>query len=185
MGLRTIVDLRRGDEVAARPNVLAGASWLRYRNVPMLAEAPGPAPLTLLYRHIVDAERDRVCEVVALLAAPDALPAAVHCTIGKGRTGVIAALLLSIADVSRATIADDYAATARYIAGEFTTGYRARIEAAGGEWSAYRSMLECPPAFIIDTLAHIDERYGGVVPYLLDGGVARSSIESLRRALVE
>jgi hypothetical protein len=53
--------------------------------------------------------------VVRALAAPEALPALVHCTVGKDRTGVAIAVLLSALGVVPDEIAADYAAGAEDI----------------------------------------------------------------------
>jgi protein-tyrosine phosphatase len=49
-----------------------------------------------------------------LLIAPGALPALVHCTSGKDRTGVGVALLLSALGVPRDVVVEDYLLTNRY-----------------------------------------------------------------------
>ncbi|MBK8023774.1 MAG: tyrosine-protein phosphatase [Chloroflexi bacterium] len=51
----------------------------------------------------------------ALLEA-DAFPVLVHCAVGKDRTGVIIALLLDLAGVTDALIAEDYALSMVYLA---------------------------------------------------------------------
>src|SRR5438874_453262 len=46
-----------------------------------------------------------------LLSEDETLPAVVHCTAGKDRTGVLVALLLDLLGVAREQIVADYAAT--------------------------------------------------------------------------
>ena len=57
---------------------------------------------------------DRIAQVLRDIAAA---PANVlfHCTAGKDRTGMVAALLLSLAGVPRSDIVHDYAISARYL----------------------------------------------------------------------
>ena len=48
---------------------------------------------------------------VAPLARPDAMPAVFHCTAGKDRTGILAAIVLSAVGVRDEDIVDDYMLT--------------------------------------------------------------------------
>jgi protein-tyrosine phosphatase len=52
-----------------------------------------------------------VAEALRVLARPEALPAVFHCTAGKDRTGVLAALVLGQLGVPDDAIAADYAFT--------------------------------------------------------------------------
>ena len=52
---------------------------------------------------------DAVGEVLRLIASPSNAPLAFHCAAGKDRTGVVAALTLSLLGVADRDIADDYA----------------------------------------------------------------------------
>ena len=51
-------------------------------------------------------------EAIEVLAAPGALPAVIHCSAGKDRTGVLSALILAFLGVPDETIVEDYALSA-------------------------------------------------------------------------
>jgi protein-tyrosine phosphatase len=53
-----------------------------------------------------------ITRAVHVLAAPNALPAVFHCSAGKDRTGVVAALVLGFLGVPRDVIVEDYALSA-------------------------------------------------------------------------
>src|SRR5215475_2365688 len=58
-GLRTVVDLRRSDELHTAPNVFASSSEVVYHHVSLLADTPpvrqvAPRPLGDVYRLILD-----------------------------------------------------------------------------------------------------------------------------------
>jgi len=56
-----------------------------------------------------------ICEVLDAIAQAPEGTLLFHCAAGKDRTGIIAALVLSIAGVGRETILDDYELTAAQI----------------------------------------------------------------------
>lgn len=53
----------------------------------------------------------KVAQAIRTIAAPENLPALFHCTSGKDRTGITAALLLSAVGVQRKDIVEDYHAS--------------------------------------------------------------------------
>jgi protein-tyrosine phosphatase len=191
-GLRTVVDLRRDAELAAAPNVLAESDRLRYLWVSL---APNPTEtgqgreveadtLRQTYRTIVDERGPELRQILGVLAGPGAFPALVHCTAGKDRTGLVVALLLGLAGVEHTVIAEDYALTATYLGDGYVADARQRAEAAGYRWEAYQHLLGCPAELMLETLAHLDERYGGVAPYLRGIGLTADELAALRSALV-
>ena len=67
-----------------------------------------------LGRHYVDSLVERtetLAEVIEHLASRDNLPAVFHCTAGKDRTGMVAALVLSLVGVPDDVIVHDYTLT--------------------------------------------------------------------------
>ena len=52
---------------------------------------------------------ESIAEALAVLTDPAAYPAVMHCSIGKDRTGILVALLLSIVGVEDDDIVADYA----------------------------------------------------------------------------
>ena len=61
---------------------------------------------------MLDEKGDVLAGTVRLLARADALPAVFHCEAGCDRTGVLAAVVLSLLGVPDEVIAADYALTA-------------------------------------------------------------------------
>lgn len=192
-GLRTIVDLRRDEELATAPNVFAASDRVRYLQVslspiPIAPNAEGgfdADSLPRTYRAIVDSRHAELRQILGTLAAPGGLPALVHCTAGKDRTGVVVALLLALAGVDHAAIAEDYALTATYLTEGFFADARARAQAAGRDWLLYQHLLGCPAELMLATLTDLDERYGGVEAYLRLIGLTDQELEALRTALTD
>lgn len=64
--------------------------------------------LSLLNELVVDMSGKQIAEVLKLLADPSNYPAAMYCTAGKDRTGLIAMLILSVLGASDDEIVADY-----------------------------------------------------------------------------
>ena len=119
----------------------------------------------------------------AAAAIPDA-PAGgvvVHCAGGKDRTGLVVAFALTVAGVDRDVVAADYAVTEqrlreendRYLAGITDESRRERI----------RELQATRPQTMLQTLEHIESKYGGVPAYLAKGGFDAAAQSALRSRL--
>ncbi len=113
--LTTVIDLRSPSEVA-----LAGRysdPTVTYRNLPLgdpLAEATtvgwsDPQQVATHYLELLLSSHDSVAEALSVLANPAVYPAVVHCSVGKDRTGILVALLLSLVGVDDDDVVADYA----------------------------------------------------------------------------
>jgi protein-tyrosine phosphatase len=189
LGVRTIVDLRRPDELERRPNVFATSSDVRYLHHPIFEEskpsAEWPATLFELYREMLDERGRFVAHTFASLAQPDAMPALVHCTVGKDRTGIVVALLLAVAGVSNETIVEDYALTAEHLTEAYFEEQRRSVEAVGENWARIEPFFRSPAEAMHRTLVHLEDRYGGPVAYLRTVGLTDDQLARLHAALVE
>jgi protein-tyrosine phosphatase len=126
LGLRTVIDLRSGSELADRGRFQYDTFDIDFQHVPILEQLWPEETLThfdsdrefLLwaYRDMLDVGAHRFAAAIEALARPHALPAVFHCTAGKDRTGLLAALLLSALGVRRDEVLADYALTAAGIA---------------------------------------------------------------------
>jgi protein-tyrosine phosphatase len=188
-GVRTVIDLRRTDEVKAAPNVFATAQQVRYHHVSLLHDTPPatdrrPQPLVTMYQCILDERQAQVRKVLRALAAPAGVPAIFHCTAGKDRTGVISALALGIAGVPADTIIADYALTATHLGEAFFAETRQRVLQRGQNWQEYQPLLGCPPEYMRTTLTYIETHYGGIAAYVRAIGLSSEEIAQLRTALV-
>ncbi len=167
-GVCTSIDLRGPAETRVEPSVFRASEAVTYHHMPLLSDPGGDSArnslpaLTDIYHHILDTAQERLAQLLRTLAQPGALPALVHCTAGKDRTGLVVALLLGMAGVPAPTIAADYALSDTYLGPGFRAEARKRALAAGLDWNAYQQLLICPPELMLDALAYLDERYDGV-----------------------
>ncbi|SFP70183.1 tyrosine-protein phosphatase [Amycolatopsis rubida] len=186
-GLRTVIDLREPAERDSAPDPFPGP-------VPEVLARPvfegrlgsdDRPGLAAVYERMVDDFGPQLAAVVRDLARPGALPALVHCTAGKDRTGVVVALVLAIAGVDRDVIAADYALTGEYLGAGFIAAAQARLAGFGVPHQVRDDLLACPPDLILRTLDRITDAHGGVENYLRAHGATAGELTALRTALVE
>jgi protein-tyrosine phosphatase len=168
-GLRFVIDLRTDAERDAAPSALAPDP--RFELVPVdLFAAVGaaiergevvgdPFDLRTRYRASFVFARDGYREAFARLAeavAASAGPVAFHCSAGKDRTGLVAALLLRAAGVPDEAIVEDYVLTDVRIA-RLRPRLLADGIAQGFPADGYRRMLEARAENLRDALARFDD----------------------------
>lgn len=108
LGLRSVVDLRRRAEVDLEC-VGWGDHEVAYVRTPF--SAGGQTSWHAKYHSYLTHRPETVVAAVRRVMAADAHPVLFHCAAGKDRTGVLAALLLSVLDVEVEQIVADYVFT--------------------------------------------------------------------------
>jgi protein-tyrosine phosphatase len=107
-------------------------------------------------------------------------PVLFHCFAGKDRTGLVAALMLSLAGVEVESIGADYAETDTQLATRYAEWL---AKASPGRLEDMRAELRCPPEWMLGTLDYAQQTWGGVDAYLEAAGVAPADIERLSTKL--
>ncbi|MFN3937719.1 MAG: tyrosine-protein phosphatase [Gemmobacter sp.] len=188
-GLRTVIDLRTAAEAAAAPNPFATAPGIAYHRLPlfdtlapdaMIEEAArGDDPLRVFYEAAVEERAAALREILSAVAAAPEGGVLVHCTAGKDRTGLVAALVLGAAGVPEDAIVADYALTESMISAlvaEFLELARRRR----ADTDAYARVLAAPAETMRATLARLAERHGSVEAYLARIGLPEGDRSALR-----
>jgi protein-tyrosine phosphatase len=187
-GVTTIIDLRHGDELTHQPNPFNGHAAVAYHNVSLLE---GLAPslmaegdlLLELYKLALLQRQPALAQVLGIIADAPAGVVLFHCTAGKDRTGIVAALLLGIAGVDAELIVEDYALTASLIApivADITAGAVAR----GADPASFQRLLASEPATMMATLGFITTEFGSIAAYVERIGLDQTTIERLRNRLL-
>ena len=137
------------------------------------------------YTKILDNQSLEVAAVLSYLAESCVSPTIYHCHGGKDRTGLITALLLSIADVNRKEIAKDYSLSAIHLIKPFFIA--GVLDGRSPKEYTVKDFERdyCPKDAIVSTLKHLDVYYGGPVNYLLINGVTNKQIKILKNALLQ
>ena len=195
-GLGTVLDLRTPAEVEMEgPGPLVGEqvrhvnldlipTWVpqgdnRDRIVPH--EQREENDLSHFYLTYLDHATASVLRAMRLIANPDSGPVVVHCAAGKDRTGVIVALALTVAGVTRDEVVADYALT-----GERIEAIRDRLAASPtyAEDMKSRPLDDMRPHALSmrHFLDRMDER-GGVATWLAEQGFGPDEQAALRERL--
>ena len=188
IGLTTVVDLREARELAFEPSAFLGHPFVVVHHVEvwrLVSERAGrpadPYDITAFYVAALDHAGDAFAEAARLIA--DAPGAAVfHCTAGKDRTGVLAALLLEAVGVPRAAVIEDFALTHDRI-GSVRERLLADAVRQGVDPRQFGRLLGATADLIEPALAHLDRRHGGAVAYLTAAGVDAATLARLRAKL--
>jgi len=174
LGVSRAFDFRGTQERAAQPYDLPGLTQHSLAIEPTVAQnmaalAAAGLPLSAarmvelmeeLYRRLVNDEAERFAQWFGHLLDDDT-PLVFHCTAGKDRTGVAAALLLLALGVPRDVVEQDYLLTNRV--------YRRPASAGAGgtvPQDALAVLWSVQPRFLDAAFDAIERGHGGVDRYL-------------------
>jgi protein-tyrosine phosphatase len=185
-GVTTIVDLRSASEVMTSPSPFANGSQsaITYLHLPLIDDSMmvklGEAiDMYERYLMMLDRRQEAFGDILNAIAAADGA-VVFHCFAGKDRTGLIAAILLSLAGVAPEAIAADFAETDDQLAKKYEEWLAA---AAPERRKEMREDLQCPPERMLGVLRHLDQRWGGVHGYLEAAGLEPAAIARLSSKL--
>jgi protein-tyrosine phosphatase len=181
--VKTVIDLRGPDEIAALPSPFA--IGVAYRNVWVDGEQ------TLkLHEHAINRTMD--LQLAALSRPGSGLKAAfgeiaaadpaivVHCQAGRDRTGVVVALVLAGLGVADEDIVADYCASDVELASEYE-----RFREEHPEIAADMAERQSRRAWVIgELLAATRAKHGHAADYLRNIGVQSAELRRLREMLV-
>jgi protein-tyrosine phosphatase len=187
LGVRTIIDLRYADECTRTPNPLATHPEVKYHNIPLMVsgvienDAEDLTQLGAFYRFLLHNSQPAFAHVFTTMAEQNGATL-FHCQVGKDRTGVVAALLLSLAGTPQHYIVEDYVATASYITPLLPELRLHRPDRINPE--QYERLLDARAEFIDEFLREVTTRYGNAHQYLLRIGVSEFHIDTLRNTMI-
>ncbi|MCD9197700.1 tyrosine-protein phosphatase [Aeromicrobium wangtongii] len=196
LGIRTIIDLRMGYELKREGRGPLEGTALSYHHLPFTVEGTSSAdsaapvldpedPIVPHYLGYLTTVPESVAGVFnALASGNDALPAVIHCSAGKDRTGVAVALVLAAVGVDDTTIAAEYAAGSDRVS---VVMERLRTMPSYGDTVDRLPPLAniTPPEYMLRFLAGVREQHGGVREFLLANGVTVDGLAHLREALTQ
>lgn len=192
-GVRTVIDLRTDEELAADPpaelpvDVVHVATLEEDADVFAQADkasndAVSSAMATRdVYLIFLERFQANFARAVAEIARAPEGGVVVHCAGGKDRTGLVTALLLRLAGVDAETVAADYALSEErlrprhdlWLAEAATEAERERI----------RRIAVTPPDAMTEVLEELERRYGSIEGYLQAGGLSDEDLARVRSRL--
>jgi protein tyrosine/serine phosphatase len=196
LGVRTVIDLRAGHEVDEYGHgpLAAHVRQLHLPIVDQTREPPAPrrlirrAPkfqqLDEIYTFMLREYAARFGAVLHVIADPANHPLVFHCAAGKDRTGLVAALVLSLCDVPDDLIVSDFAFTESRMP-EIIARHTARAEEASSDAEVAAQQYGAQAATMHVVLQTLRDEFGSVAGYVRAAGVTDDEIDALRAALVD
>jgi protein-tyrosine phosphatase len=184
-GVRTIIDLRWSAEAESYPSFFQlTPGHVRYVHISLLGQSEAawralrPEVTKEMWNSVMlEYAQPDLREVMRAVAQAPVGSLLFHCQSGKDRTGIIAALLLALAEVEPEAIAYDYSLTTNNLFEAYLA------EAQPDEYEAVRERVRCPPEQIHNMLAHLEKNYGGPANYFLKIGLEEDEIARIRGRL--
>ena len=180
-GVRSVVDLRHEVELAERPPLevcdVVNVPVIDFGDEEFWARWRGVRDTPRFYASALDRWPDRFAAAVSAVARARPGGVLVHCEVGRDRTGLVCALVLSVAGVPPEAIADDYALSAERLAPLYAEWLRDE-----GLDEETRARLERENVSEADAMAYVLERVD-VAEYLLRAGVTEHDLQRIRDRL--
>lgn len=186
-GITTVIDLRMQKEIATHPNVFTHASTVDFRVHDFWGTrfdtyrstnktAPGYQKLADLYCAGLEQSGFVMADIMTTFAEDSRTGFAFHCRSGKDRTGLVAAMLLSVAEVPHTTICEDFALTKECLNSQAINPINTDKP---GAW-----LLDCEAETMNCTLQFLDQKFGGVTDYLQAQGVSTNALQVIKDKLL-
>ena len=197
MGIRTIIDLRTPEELNNYPQIQKGF------NVVHIPIATGNMEKVLqgiqegkikgdtinriverMNRELVINYRDEYKKLFELLLDRSNYPAIIHCSSGKGRTGIASALVLATLGVNEDIIMQDYRLSNDYFNIPKASKYAYKLPVNSQE--AITTVYTAKEDFLNAAKEEIERTYSDIPTYLRKGlGLTAENIEKLQNIMLE
>lgn len=193
LGLATVIDLRTQGELEQRGQFPREIFEVEYHHLPLtdvlpptedLSRYDEPAFVTSRYEQLFSEGSASLAQAVRVLAEPGALPAVFHCSAGKDRTGILAALVLGFLGVPRQAIVEDYALSAEAM---ISLLQRLKLEYADSVEEVERyapAVISVSPETMMRFLVSLEDRHGTFDDLARSLGVS-DAVTRLQASLLE
>ena len=207
LGVKTVYDLRSEEERKRDPQRLPKIVSMEVVSLPVFYQ--GLDPYVTARRIVISGDveegefhhlmieayrayaldfRSQWSSLLKGLAEPGTLPALIHCTYGKDRTGVAVAIILRSLGVPREKVMEGYLLSNEFWESK-TELYSCLANCAScfrTPRSEVRALMEVRPEYLQGAFEAIDEHYGSFDNYLDQGlGIDKETLERLKTALLQ
>jgi len=202
MRVRLVCDFRSEDEANARPDRLPPDAGISYLHLPVVH---GSIDSIAAFEKIKNGDTSWFTEdfmrkgylksidhfpatwgkFINTLAEPESRPILFHCSAGKDRAGIAAALMLLALGIPEETIVADHQLSNLFIADALDDLYDL-VRSYGVEPEKIAPYFAAPLDCIEKMFAHLREAYGSGIRYLTTrAGVSPNTLDRLRTDLLE
>ena len=190
-GIDCVIDFRSPAEIKNNPDPFKNSSEVEYHNIPLMLENIADITkivaeenlakldfsnfISKFYIGLIEKERALIKKTLEIMAETEG-GVLFHCTVGKDRTGVIAAILLGIAGVNMADIIGNYEVTYTY-----------NTENPTFDMSNNKIPLEVMYSkadYLKNAIDYVNTKFGSLINYLWQAGVEKSTIEKIKNKFV-
>lgn len=185
LGVKEVIDLRGDGEAQMTPSVFRDpAHGIDYAQLSLLEINPASTnsdkSLADVYLESVEEYKENYAKVFRFLADSEG-PTVFHCFLGKDRTGIVASILLYLAEVPMEDIIADY-----QVSGTYLEAFYQRENANNSDliWEGDDDHLYSRPENLLKLYEHFEEKYSGPIGYLKSIGLAEGEIEKLSKILL-
>jgi protein-tyrosine phosphatase len=210
LNIRTVIDLRGSSEAETRgkdrlPDGVRNVSYpIDVMSLPKeeksesaaMDSSPGRTDFMLqATRSIMIHRTDVYAALIRELAEPENRPLVFHCTAGKDRAGIGAAIVLTLLGVPWETVREDYLLSNFYRRDENERELRhlrediakkQNISPEQVDMTGYESMFFVKPEYLDAAHDEVIRRYGSMESYLREGlGISDEMMDRLRKELLE
>lgn len=201
LGVGLVLDLRSEREVdlvGIGPVGSSGATWIHLSVIDETQPAQQSwqalledVPMHVRYGRVLSQAGPRFVEALELIAE-NSTPLVFHCTAGKDRTGILAALLLSALGVPDTEVVGDYAATSevmhtiesRYLARAEDPRFSSHVEGLPAWRDQARKLMTADAETMRRTLGELRGNDLTVEGWLTRNGLSPATMSQLRGRLL-
>ena len=197
LSIQTIIDLRHPDEFKDNPSRGSLVNLVPHRHSLSVIEASqqlkdntksrdityGIGQSGPRYFSVLEDGESIWREVIQVLLEPESYPILAHCTAGKDRTGITAALVLDLAGVATETISEDYAMSSASVDQlyDYIVDVGRRPE---GTPEDAKSRMITKRQYMDDFLSLLYQKYGNAEGYIKNLGFTDSDVSPIREFLL-
>ncbi|MDQ1396179.1 MAG: protein-tyrosine phosphatase [Acidimicrobiaceae bacterium] len=193
LGIASVLDLRTENEIGIRGRFPVDKVPVEYHHLPFIDVVPDPdfyptpVPPDFMaghYHEILHGGSDHVVGALRVLARPEAYPAVFHCAAGKDRTGILAALVLSLLGVPEEVIAEDYGLSRQAMV-ELQAFLHEHMPEVAANMDRIPTAMLAEPETMALLLQSLRDQYGSVVDFVASLGITDDEVASLRSNLLD
>ena len=197
--IKTVIDLRSSHGVSSLGVGLLDELEVKYHSIPLYVALPidsrENATEKALFQSFTDlgeiyayairkpAVGQNIIKILGIIADRENLPLVFHCNAGQSRTGIIAAVVLSVLNVSDEDIIHDYTLTDPHMQG-FVARWNADPKTADIHKTIPPYENEAKAESMVFFLSALQREYGSVRQYLKIHGADKLLFDRLEQALL-